>query len=74
MTIKLALQICALAMSVSCAPQPERIPVAPDQPLVCPRFPAPPAELMVPPARTDFLPPDTPPSLSRSGSSAPSSR
>jgi hypothetical protein len=57
MTMKLALPLLALMLS-ACAsnPKPQPIPVL-AQAHQCPAFPLPPAALLKPPAKTDFLPP-----------------
>ena len=57
MTFKPALPMLALALS-SCAskPAPRPIPVLAQQ-HQCPAYPLPPAGLLKPPAKIDFLPP-----------------
>ena len=57
MTIRLALLTLALALSAcaSKAPQPQPIPAV-AQARQCPAYPLPPAELLKPPVKTDFLP------------------
>ena len=57
MTLKPALPMLALALS-SCAsnPAPKAIPVLAQQ-HQCATYPLPPASLLKPPARIDFLPP-----------------
>jgi hypothetical protein len=66
-TIRNALPIFVAALPLCACGQerPQPIPVAPAR-LECPRFPAPPEDLMQPPAILDFL--------SSSGSSPPSRR
>lgn len=65
MTLKFALPMLGLALS-ACASNPDTpqpIPAVAAQ-RQCPAYPVPPAELVRPPAKTDFLPPmpSSPPS------------
>ena len=57
MILKRALALCApVTMFCGCTQErPQPIPVVAEQ-RQCPAFPMPPAALMVPPEKTDFLP------------------
>lgn len=58
MTSKPVLPLLALTLLSACAstPKPQPIPVLAEA-HQCPAFPLPPAGLLKPPAKTDFLPP-----------------
>ena len=57
MTIRNSLLIFAAATALSAcgSERPQPIPAVPEA-RQCPAFPVPPQDLMVPPAKTDFLP------------------
>ena len=57
MTIRISSAPFALAIALSACTQarPQTLPVVAEE-RECPAFPAPPAALMEPPAKTDFLP------------------
>ena len=74
MTMRAALPMLALTLPVSllgaCAssPKPQPIPAVAEQ-RQCPRYPLPPANLIKPPAKTDFLYPTASPQPSKRSSS-----
>ena len=62
MISKPALPLLALLLTACTAkPVPQPIPALPEQ-RRCPGYPLPPAELLKPPLKTDFLTPSSPPS------------